>query len=117
MAQIMTVSLDDDLDPAQAADETLVFEIDGERYEIDLSKEHAGELRASLYPYKVAGRRVHPVPRARSGAGRSRASRASSSAVRKWARERGLPVNSRGRIPAEITRQYEEGRSAVLISQ
>ena len=44
MAQIREVRLVDDLD-GEAADETVEFGIDGKNYEIDLSKENAGDLR------------------------------------------------------------------------
>jgi len=44
------VDLVDDLD-GTPADETLQFALDGRHYEIDLSAEHAKELRSTLKPY------------------------------------------------------------------
>ena len=47
----------DDIDGSGAA-ETLSFALDGLSFEIDLTAEHAAELRAALAPYTAAGRRI-----------------------------------------------------------
>ena len=52
----------DDLD-GSPADETVNFALDGRNYEIDLSKEHAAELREFLKPYMKKGRAVAPPSR------------------------------------------------------
>ncbi len=46
MAKKVTVALVDDIDDSKKADETLVFEIDGVTYEIDLTKKHATKPRS-----------------------------------------------------------------------
>ncbi|WP_344428303.1 Lsr2 dimerization domain-containing protein [Pseudonocardia ailaonensis] len=52
----------DDLD-GSAASETVAFELDGRRYEIDLSTAHATELRAALAPFLRAGRQTQAARR------------------------------------------------------
>ena len=46
MARKVTVTLVDDVDDTQTADETVEFGLDGVTYEIDLNEEHAAALRA-----------------------------------------------------------------------
>jgi len=113
MAQKVNIILVDDLDGTEAT-ETVAFGLDGTSYEIDLSEDHAGELREALAGYvgnarKVAGRRT-----ARKAASSASGSSASSSAggasakeIREWARSQGHEVPERGRIPAEIRDAYE----------
>ena len=56
MASRTTGTLVDDLD-GNTAEETVPFGVDGATYEIDLSMDHAAELRAALERYVAAGRR------------------------------------------------------------
>ena len=51
------VQLIDDIDASEAA-ETIVFAIDGATYEIDLSAEHAAQLRDALAVYVANARRA-----------------------------------------------------------
>jgi hypothetical protein len=46
----ITIDLVDDLD-GTVASETVNFEVDGQNYEIDLSRENAEEFRLALRPY------------------------------------------------------------------
>ncbi|MDQ1485501.1 MAG: hypothetical protein QOJ62_1194 [Actinomycetota bacterium] len=113
MAQKVEVTLVDDLDGG-SADETMTFALDGVSFEIDLSKSNAKKFRDSLNPYVSAARRVSRAG-ARSGRARSRGGRAragsngevETSDIRAWARSRGIKVNERGRISADIVSQYE----------
>ena len=57
MAQKVQVQLIDDLDGSEA-DGTVRFGLDGTEYEIDLSAEHAQELRGALARYVGAARRA-----------------------------------------------------------
>lgn len=104
MAQLTQILLVDDLDGSQAAS-TVHFGFDDVSYEIDLSQEHADQFTAAIRPYMEAARRVsrarHPAP---AGA---RAGRHDQSQVRAWARQQGLRVSDRGRIPADVLAQYE----------
>lgn len=66
MANSVLTSRVDDLDGSTAADETVRFAIDGQRYEIDLTAAHAAELRSSFNIYIGAARRL-PVSRLKVG--------------------------------------------------
>lgn len=106
MAQRVEVVLVDDLDGG-VAEETVQFALDGTGYEIDLSADNAAALRDALAVYvghgrKVGGRRSP----ARSSSRRSGGS-SETAQIRAWAKEQGLPVNERGRIPGDIVAQYE----------
>lgn len=104
MAKQVIERLVDDIDGGEA-DETVPFSVDGVSYEIDLSSDNAKKLRDSLAPF---------VERARkAGVGRRRRTRAASSRersadIRAWARDRGIKVNERGRIPATVVEEYEK---------
>ncbi len=115
MAQKTVVTMTDDIDGSQAS-ETVRFGVDGRSYEIDLNEVHASELREVLAPYVSVARPD------RDGAGRTGRGRGSSAgrggsgsggevdpkAVRAWAAEQGIEVNARGRIPAQVVRQYQD---------
>jgi hypothetical protein len=104
MAQKVIVELEDDLDRGPA-DETVRFGFDGSDYEIDLSKTNAARFRRQLQPYLDHARKAGRGQRRRSA--RTPSSRQHSGAVRAWAREQGITVSERGRIPASILDQYE----------
>src|SRR5262245_39477210 len=104
MAQKVTVALEDDLDGGPAA-ETVRFGISGAEYEIDLSKKNAAAFRRKLAPFVDHARKVGRGPHRQPG--RSAASRDRSSGIRAWAKERGIVVSDRGRIPASVVEQYK----------
>jgi|SRR6476620_6911958 len=106
MAKKTLVVLEDDIDGSEAT-ETLSFALDGSEYEIDLNDGHAGELREALARFTKAGRKV-AGGRGRSSA-RSKTSQGGpdAKAVRMWAVENGIQVNTRGRIQAEVVEKYE----------
>jgi Lsr2 len=104
MAQKVTVELQDDLDGGPA-DETVRFGFDGSDYEIDLSKKNAARFRSQLEPYLDHARKAGRGQRRRSA--RTPSSRQHSGTVRAWAREQGITVSERGRIPANVIDQYE----------
>ncbi len=108
MAQRVQVILEDDIDGGTAV-ETVTFGIDGNTYEIDLSKKNAARLRDALAPYIGSGRRAGRASSGRRGAGRSsaRSDRERIQAIREWARTNGHAVSDRGRIPATIVEAYE----------
>jgi hypothetical protein len=103
MARRTIVVLEDDLDGGPA-DETLHFGIGGLEYEIDLSTKNAARLRKQLAPFIVHARKAGRGPRR---VVRTAASRRRSRDIRAWARERGIPLSERGRIPASVVEQYE----------
>ncbi|QKW38231.1 Lsr2 family protein [Actinomadura sp. NAK00032] len=104
MAQKVRIIMTDDLDGGEAA-ETVSFAIDGRTYEIDLSEDNARKLRSTLHSYMESGRRLKgtrgAVP-ARAAHGRERGAE-----IRQWAKDQGIEINERGRIPATVIAQYE----------
>ena len=108
MAQRVNVVLVDDIDGSDA-EETVSFALDGVDYEIDLSDQHAGELRNALSLYigharrtggrRKSGRRAS-TPAAADDGGTSAAE------IRAWARENGWDVPERGRVSAEVREAY-----------
>ncbi|TMR00802.1 Lsr2 family protein [Actinomadura soli] len=104
MAQKVQVLLVDDLDGGEA-DETVAFSIDGASYEIDLSGANATKLRDSLKPFVEKSRKAGTGSRRRRQRGAS--SRERSAEIRAWAKNNGIKVNERGRIPAHVIEQYE----------
>jgi hypothetical protein len=105
MARNVSVIVTDDLDGSQGA-ETITFALDGVSYEIDLGSKNRSKLEHALAPFVAAGRRSSSRSR-RRGASNSDHSRVDRSAVRAWATRAGLKVSDRGRISAEVMRQYE----------
>lgn len=106
MAKKTVVILSDDIDGSEAS-QTVYFGLDGSEYEIDLNDQHANELREALQRFTDAARKVSGS-RGRQ-AGRKPASHGGpdAKAVRLWAAEQDLQVNTRGRIQADIVEKYE----------
>ena len=104
MATKINVVLEDDLDGGPA-DETVRFGLDGVAYEIDLSRQNARAFRREFASFLVharqaeGGRRRRP---ARGSPGRWR-----SGDIRAWAKDAGIGVSDRGRIPASVVAQYQ----------
>ncbi|MDR2113843.1 MAG: Lsr2 family protein [Bifidobacteriaceae bacterium] len=101
MASRTQVFLVDDLDGSEATD-TVTFGLDGVTYEIDLNSEHADKLRQGLKVWVEAGRRQTGR---RASRGRTQSSD-ETARIRAWAREQGLDVSDRGRIPAPLREAY-----------
>jgi len=107
MAQKIQTFFIDDLDGSEA-EGTVLFGLDGTQYEIDLSTDHAKELRTTLARYIEAGRKVTSTARRVSQKGRkSPASGISNTEIRIWAKAHGLEVKERGRVPADVIAQYQ----------
>ncbi len=104
MATRTAVALEDDLDGGPA-DETLRFGLDGSEYEIDLSKKNAKAFRNQLAPFVEHARKAGRAQRRRSVRTSSRRER--SVDIRAWAKDKGIPVSARGRIPASVVEQYD----------
>jgi hypothetical protein len=104
MAQKVTVELEDDLDGGPA-DETVRFGVDGSEYEIDLSAKNAAALRRKLAPFIEHARRAGRGARRRPG--RAASSRERGGDIRAWAKDQGIAVSDRGRIPASVAEQFD----------
>ncbi|RIJ77054.1 Lsr2 family protein [Nakamurella silvestris] len=113
MAKQTTVTLIDDLDGGKA-EETIRFGLEGNQYEIDLSKKNAAALRKALAPYKDAARPARDAAPKRAYRARGTAAPASRktelAAVREWAEANGIVVAARGRIAANVIEQFEAAR-------
>ncbi len=105
MAQKVTVSLQDDLDGGPAA-ETLRFALAGSEFEIDLSAQNASKFRQQMNPFVEHARRAGRTAKVRSAA-RGAVGRGRSSDIRAWAREQGMTISERGRLPSSLIERYE----------
>lgn len=105
MARKASVVMTDDIDGSPNAG-TVTFGLDGVSYEIDLAQSNRARLAEELAPFIAAGRRASARRPAAGRAGRGARS-ADRAAVRAWARQAGMAISERGRISAEVIRQYE----------
>lgn len=114
MAQKIITELVDDIDGSviDKSGETIVFGLNGTEYEIDLSAEHADELRKAIEFYIGYARKLPSRSARRAGVARTaKRSAEQSRAIRQWAREQGLDVSDRGRISVEVEQAYLTARS------
>lgn len=106
MAQKIQTLFTDDLD-GSPAEGTVRFSLDGNQYEIDLNAEHAEALRGALAPYVGAARRGPGARRTARPGRKASASGLNSTEVRDWAKNQGIEVKERGRIPAELVVKFK----------
>jgi len=117
VARKTTIVLEDDLTGQVLEDgdgETVAFALDGQSYEIDLSGDNAGQLRADLGRYVDAARKVNTSRGGASGrrtgtgtGGSAGSARKDTGAIRIWARENGHEVSERGRVPSSVIEAYD----------
>jgi hypothetical protein len=105
MVTKMSVIISDDLDGSGDA-EPVSFGLDGTSYEVDLGPKNRAKLDKALAPFIEAGRRL-PARAGRRRPGRAGGPPVDNAAIRAWAKTAGLPVSERGRISADVIRQYE----------
>jgi septation ring formation regulator EzrA len=106
------VVLSDDLDGSEAI-QTIIYTIDGQEYEIDLSEENIQRFHEALEPFVSASRQVQrqAAPTRRRGDGRRRSGsrwRDDIPQIRAWAESQGMEVSARGRIKKEVLDAYDE---------
>jgi hypothetical protein len=107
MSQKVVVELIDDLDGGKA-EETVSFGLDGRTYNIDLSGRNAKALRKAMAPFVGSARKVGAPRQGRGGARKATVrSGPSTQEVREWARAQGMQIADRGRIPADVTAQFQ----------
>jgi hypothetical protein len=113
VAQKVTVQLVDDVDGTEA-ESTVEFGLDGVHYAIDLSADNATALREALGSYvdhahRVGGRKRSGGKRGKAvAAAPSTSDRERNQAIREWAREQGMQVSDRGRIPSDVVEAYDK---------
>lgn len=117
VAQTTRILLTDDLDGSEAS-ETVTFAVDGVTYEIDLSDEHARQLRESVgsyveYARKLSTRRTPATKRAtaKTTGGQPAGDRPDTQQVREWAKEHGIEVSERGRLSNDLIVRFQEANS------
>ena len=111
MAQKIQTLFIDDIDGG-TAEGTVRFGLDGTEYEIDLSARHTEELRKVLANYVAHGRKIRGTTRRVSRGRNSGAGAVDTAKVREWAKEQGIEVKDRGRVPADVVEQYKTAEGA-----
>ena len=107
MAQKVQVMLLCDLDDGNVdADETLQFSLGSTAYEVDVCAKHAQQIRDGLQPFIAQARKISAVSAGRRRQ-RTTGSRQETASIRSWAKDQGIQVNERGRIPASVVKEYE----------
>lgn len=97
----------DDLTGVAGEDvENIQFSVFGKTYEIDLSKESQAELHDTFLPYVEAAREVKGASTTKTTSRRRSSSDYDPAEVRTWAREQGIDISARGRIPADVVESY-----------
>lgn len=115
MAQQTIIRLFDDLDGTTSDTiRTVEFGLDGVTYEIDLSDDHASQLRDRLAEFitvarRTGGRVKHSTPAMAPYSNGAIRSHEQSQAIRAWARKNGYQVSERGRISAAVIEAFEAG--------
>ncbi len=96
---------------------TVQFGLNGRQYEIDLCEVHADELESVVQEWADFARSVtgRSTTRGIRGRGRSRSrssanGKADVASVRSWAKQQGMKVSDRGRIPNEVLEKYHAAR-------
>lgn len=105
MVQKRQVVLIDDL-TGEDAQETVKIGLDGAQYEVDLTSEHAAELREKLSPYISGGRRLRGGSSGRATRREAAPRSDDSRKIREWASQNGYHPSARGRISQEIREAY-----------
>ena len=103
MAKEITVELVDDITGESGAT-TTSFGLDGVDYEIDLVDDH--DLRASVGQWIAKARRISGKDRSKPTKEPAR-QRHDMHHIRVWARNNGLTVPARGRMPRSIVDAYD----------
>lgn len=108
MARKTVVQWIDDLDRTEvkAGGRTVTFAIENVQYEIDLSDGNAQKLHAALAPFIAVARPVGARAE-RKASTATRADPAQQRAVRRWAKEHGISISDRGRIPLTVQNAYQ----------
>ena len=115
MAKATVEVLVDDLDGSDGA-ETIRLGWNGDWRELELSKRNLTSLSKALDKFWDAGRPVssdgEPKRRRPKATTSSRPTRAKRDPklIRAWARQNGLAIPVRGRIPGEVERRYNEAK-------
>jgi hypothetical protein len=84
---------------------TRAFSLDGRDYEIDLCERHSQKFDEVIGRFAEKARKV--TGRASRTKRRTTAHRQRSADIRAWAKDSGMEVSDRGRIPANVIAKYD----------
>jgi hypothetical protein len=84
---------------------TRAFSLDGRDYEIDLCEKHSQKFDEVLSRFADKARKV--TNRVGKPKRRTTAHRQRSAQIRAWAKQSGMDVSDRGRIPADVIAKYD----------
>jgi hypothetical protein len=83
------------------------FSVDGIFYEIDLGAENYDNFLEALSPYISKGRKTGTTTKLRGQAKhRAAAPGPDPAKVREWAKEHGIEVSPRGRVPRDVIEKF-----------
>ncbi|WP_380161946.1 Lsr2 family protein [Kineococcus sp. R86509] len=108
MAKRTTTHVIDDVDGASPATERIVFALEGAGYEIDLSADHAHQLRADLDVFIQHARRTGKQTIGHRDNYKRTTLTPDHRIIRAWALDNGHPVPGTGRISPAVLRAYED---------
>lgn len=95
---------------------TIPFAFDGKRYTIDLTDEEKEEFGKVLAKYIDVAEEVENAPASGQTTIPNQPTGPDPAKVRAWARENGIEINDKGRVPHSVVSQYlraqEEGTDA-----
>lgn len=120
MAQKVVIQLVDDLDGTNSQDvSTVLFDLDGTSYEIDLSDTNAQQLRDNLATFIDSARRassrtsrgVRPLQRGTA------VNPGETAQIREWALENGYEPARRGYIASDLVEMYRKAQSPAKTSK
>lgn len=103
----------DDFDGVSDA-KTVEFSIDGVAYEIDLSEDSLEKMHKDFQKYIDVARKLTGQPSAKKSPKLARVrtpaaeSTANNDAVRHWARQNGMKVSDRGRVPRDVQDAFDQ---------
>jgi hypothetical protein len=92
----------DDLDGHTEGAPTIEFAFDGQAYEIDLAAANAEKVAKMLAPVIAKAREVTKKGAAPNG---------ESVAVRLWAKQQGVELSAKGKVPKTVVEQYRSWKA------
>ena len=110
MAQRVQILLEDDIDGSEAA-QSVQFGLDGVAYEIDLTDQHAADLRDGLATWVGHARKVgnaRRVTRLAGGSGAAGVDKEQLRTMREWGQKNGYQVSDRGRVSQAVQDAYHQ---------
>ena len=114
MAQKISVTFACDYDSREIPEGehmTRAFSLDGRDYEIDLCEKHSQKFDEVLSRFADKARKV--TNRVGKPKRRTTAHRQRSADIRAWAKQSGMDVSERGRIPASVIAKWGDGANLI----